>query len=66
MNITIFEIFYGQQNVNMSFFGWTIVNIGTRWCESGPIKNQWWLGMIETNITIGSIVNISGGQATVI
>jgi subtilisin family serine protease len=66
MNVTIFEIIYGTQGMNMSFFGWTIVNIGTRWCESGPIKNEWWLGMIETNITIGSIVNISGGQATVI
>jgi hypothetical protein len=46
--------------------GWTTIDILHRWVESGIWANTWYLGWIETNITLGSTVNLLGGTATVV
>jgi len=46
--------------------GWMIVNTMTRLVESGDIWTGWWYpGWIETDIDIGSTINLMDGTATV-
>jgi thermitase len=44
---------------------WMIVNIMNRWVESGIWAGMWYPGWIETNITLGSTINLLNGKATV-
>ena len=62
MNVTLQSIAYAQGNAT----AWTVVNIFNRLCESGAWNGLWFPGMIQTNIALGSTVNLLGGQATVI
>jgi hypothetical protein len=62
MNVTLWEAINGQGNMT----GSTVVNIFNRYDESGVWQNLWFPGIIETNITIGSQVNLLYGSATVI
>jgi subtilisin family serine protease len=61
MNVTLQSI-SEQSNTT----DWTVVNIVNRYCDSGVWGGLWFPGMIETNITIGSVVNLLGSPATVI
>ena len=45
---------------------WMTVNIINRWVEEGIWAGMWYPGWIETNITIGSIINLLDGTATVV
>lgn len=48
------------------YTGWMIVNTMTRLVESGNIWTGWWYpGWIETDINIGSTINLMDGTATV-
>ncbi|MEM0096065.1 MAG: DUF4350 domain-containing protein [Candidatus Bathyarchaeia archaeon] len=51
---------YGQV-----YEGWMIVNTLTRLVEEGVWAGLWYPGWIETDITIGSTVNLINGVATV-
>ncbi|MEM2102568.1 MAG: S8 family serine peptidase [Candidatus Bathyarchaeia archaeon] len=62
MNVTLLSMTYGS---NYSA-GWTVVNIMNRLCESGVWQGSWFPAMIETNVTLGSKVNVLFGPATVI
>ncbi len=44
---------------------WMIVNIMNRWVESGMWAGLWYPGWIETNINLGSTINLLDGTATV-
>jgi hypothetical protein len=46
--------------------GWMTVNIMNRWVESGIWAGMWYPGWIETNITIGSTINLLDSTATVV
>ena len=62
MNVTLWENLNGYGNMT----GWTIVNIFDRSDESGVWQNLWFPGMIQTNITTVSLVNVLYGPATVV
>jgi thermitase len=48
------------------YTGWMIVNTMTRLVESGNIWTGWWYpGWIETDMNIGSTINLMDGTATV-
>jgi thermitase len=48
------------------YINWMIVNTMTRLVESGNIWTGWWYrGWIETDINIGSTINLMDGTATV-
>ena len=61
-------------NITMWFKGpegpiaidWMVVNIMNRRVESGILAGQWYLGWIETDITLGSTINLLDGTATVV
>ncbi|MBX5326204.1 MAG: S8 family serine peptidase [Candidatus Bathyarchaeia archaeon] len=62
INVTLLSMLYGAgYSVD-----WTVVNIVSRLCESGVWQSLWFPGMIETNVTLGSTVNVLLGPATVI
>jgi len=44
---------------------WMIVNIMNRWVESGVWAGWWYPGWIETNITLGSTINLLDGKAII-
>ncbi|MGQ9565352.1 MAG: S8 family serine peptidase [Candidatus Bathyarchaeales archaeon] len=62
MNITLLSMIYGSGYMT----NWTVVNIVNRLCESGVWHDLWFPGMIQTNVTLGSTVNVLLGPATVI
>ena len=65
MNVTLLESISGYPS-NITQIGWTTVNIIDRFCEEGAWKGLWFPGRIETNITVGSSVNVLNGPAAVI
>jgi hypothetical protein len=65
MNVTI-QIMLYEEGLIYELNEWSVVNIFNRICESGVWENDWFPGMIETNITMGSQVNVLFGSATVI
>ncbi len=65
MNVTLLESI-SEYPSNMTAIGWTTVNIFNRYCEAGVWEGLWFPGRIETNITLGSSVNLLSGPATVI
>jgi len=56
MNVTLQSTMSGSGGGNVT--DWTVVNIMNRLCENRVWENLWFPGMIETNIIIGSEVNI--------
>jgi hypothetical protein len=47
------------------YMGWMIVNTMTRFVEEGIWQGLWYPGWIETNIDVGSTINLLDGTATV-
>jgi thermitase len=66
MNVTLLESIYSGYPSNMTQMAWTTVNIFNRYCEEGVWSGYWFPGLIETNITVGSSVNVLNGPSTVI
>lgn len=64
MNVTV-QIMLNETGLILELNEWSVVNIFNRICESGVWENEWFPGMIETNITLGSQVNVLLGPATV-
>ncbi|RLC79204.1 MAG: hypothetical protein DRJ03_23935 [Chloroflexi bacterium] len=49
----VFEDPYGE-----IYYEWMIVNIMNRYVEEGVWAGMWYPGWIETNITVGSVINL--------
>jgi len=66
LNVTLGSIIYSPDGNNAT--EWVLVNIMNRICEDGAWmwRGYWFPGLIETNVTIGSQVNVLYGPATVI
>ena len=61
----IYVVFEYSDPYGYPFTGWMIVNIMNRMVESGIWAGLWYPGWIETDITIGSTINLMEGPATV-
>jgi len=58
--------FWSKDPTGHIMTGSMIVNIMNRWVESGIWAGMWYPGWIETNITLGSTINLLDRTATVI
>lgn len=62
VNITL----WSKESTGQIMTGCMIVNIINRWVESGIWAGMWYPGWIETNISLGSTINLLDGTATVV
>jgi len=61
----IYIIFESKDPSGIVQISWMTVNIMNRWVEGGAWARLWYPGWVETNINIGSTINLLTGRATV-